>query len=358
VNQRQLMLLAAAAILFLGLPGLFLLENKPIDTYQKTQYNLTYTVSVQNFGPSQATDVPLKVALLEDKLPFQDVVSRNITPQPDRIVTDSLNNTFGVYDIDSVEPGQNFTATVDAVVDVYSIDFNIRGKDVGSYTGDQEKYLLSSRLIESEHELIQQQALRLRKNNTFITETLWDTYTFIIDTIEYEQQPGELGAVWTLQNKEGGSAEFGNLFVALSRANRIPARRVSGWANRFPANTTLRSPQFAHGWAEFYLPEYGWVPADPVWGRSSRFDYFAGHRNTRLILTRGADVHFFTRGAYNTPYGSADVNTEYILTIHDKTVKNLSIKRTIVLGFFFLVPLLFAIFAAYKIKKFYSYVES
>lgn len=357
MNRRQLTLLIGAAILIVGLPGLFLLETKAIDTYQKTQYNLTYTVTVENFGPSQATDIPLKLALLEDEPPFQDVVVRQVTPQPDRILTDSLNNTFGVYGIDSIEPDQNFTVQIDAVVDVNSIDFNIRGRDFGSYSGEKEKYMLSSRLVESDHPLIQRKAREIRQNNTYLTETLRDTYTFIIDTIEYEQQPGELGAVWALQNKEGGSAEFGNLFVALARANQVPARRVSGWANSFPANTTLRSPQFAHGWAEFYLPAFGWVPVDPVWGRTSPFDYFAGHRNTRIIMARGADVHVFTRGSYNTPYGSADVNTQYKVTIHEKNVQNLSARRTMVLAFFFIIPVLFALFVAYQIKKFYSYAE-
>lgn len=180
----------------------------------------------------------------------------------------------------------------------------------------------------------------------------WNVYEFIVDEIEYEQQPGELGALWTLENREGGSAELGNLFVALMRSNSLPARRISGWGNRLDIGEVLRSPQFAHGWAEFYLPEYGWVPVDPTWGRNHKFDNFAKMDDDHIVLTKGAGVHFFTRGSYNSPYGPASVDTNYVIQVNDKVVENVSPKRNLIVLIVFLAPVIFAVFMFNRVRNY------
>jgi len=98
-------------------------------------------------------------------------------------------------------------------------------------------------------------------------------------------------------------AEF---FVALCRAVGIPARAVTGmvgwgpWVEmedlklKDPAFTQLSSeglaaarpftPLQGHRWAEFYLPDYGWIPVDPTWDR------FAWVGNRRFIWSKGTDV--------------------------------------------------------------------
>ncbi|MBI2652053.1 transglutaminase domain-containing protein [Candidatus Woesearchaeota archaeon] len=71
-------------------------------------------------------------------------------------------------------------------------------------------------------------------------------------------------ASWVLQNKQGVCDELTSLFIALLRAVGIPARFVSGIAYTnsplFPENWG------AHGWAEVYFPNYGWVPFDVTYG--------------------------------------------------------------------------------------------
>lgn len=36
-----------------------------------------------------------------------------------------------------------------------------------------------------------------------------------------------------------------------------------------------------HAWCEFLVPEYGWLPADPTWGR--RGGYFAEMDNAHIV---------------------------------------------------------------------------
>lgn len=105
---------------------------------------------------------------------------------------------------------------------------------------------------------------------------------------------------------EGQCAHYSILFVALCRAAGIPARCVTGMVGWGPwikekdlvlrntrhtlltsnglAATRLYGPMGGHIWAEFYLPEYGWIPVDPTWGQ------FGYQGNLKLIMSKGSDV--------------------------------------------------------------------
>ncbi|MBI4738094.1 transglutaminase domain-containing protein [Candidatus Woesearchaeota archaeon] len=71
-------------------------------------------------------------------------------------------------------------------------------------------------------------------------------------------------ASWVLENRKGVCDELTSLFIALLRTLGIPARFISGIAYTdsplFPENWG------AHGWAEVYFPEAGWVPFDVTYG--------------------------------------------------------------------------------------------
>ena len=105
---------------------------------------------------------------------------------------------------------------------------------------------------------------------------------------------------------EGQCNHYSVFFVAMCRAAGIPARGVTGMVGWGPwikekdlvlrdtrytlltsdglAATRIYGPMDGHIWAEFYLPEYGWIPADPTWGT------FGYQGNNKLILSKGRDV--------------------------------------------------------------------
>jgi hypothetical protein len=105
---------------------------------------------------------------------------------------------------------------------------------------------------------------------------------------------------------EGCCSQKAALFVALCRAVGIPARYIeayTGWdpwierdnvKAKYPFETKLSPEGLAgtqlfgglnsHGWAEFFIPNYGWIPTDPTSG-------IMGHRdNRRWITCKGRDV--------------------------------------------------------------------
>ena len=105
---------------------------------------------------------------------------------------------------------------------------------------------------------------------------------------------------------EGCCSQYAALMVALCRVVGIPARCVKGYVGwnpwiepndvkaRFPFETKLSpgglaATQFygklsGHMWAEFFIPNYGWIPAD-----AQRRIF--GHQSNRLWITsKGRDV--------------------------------------------------------------------
>jgi transglutaminase-like putative cysteine protease len=72
-------------------------------------------------------------------------------------------------------------------------------------------------------------------------------------------------ASWVLENREGVCDEITNLYIAMLRSLGIPARFVSGVA--YTSSDLFAEPWGAHGWAEVYFPEVGWIPFDVTYGQ-------------------------------------------------------------------------------------------
>jgi len=121
----------------------------------------------------------------------------------------------------------------------------------------------------------------------------------LLDSPVMDEETGE-------EHYKGSCNQYSAFFVALCRAVGIPARSVSGFIGWKPwikeedlrpiyefetklspgglAGVQHYGSQIPHMWAEFYIPNYGWIPID---GTSRKF----GHRdNEKVILSKGRDV--------------------------------------------------------------------
>lgn len=101
---------------------------------------------------------------------------------------------------------------------------------------------------------------------------------------------GPLDALGVLRERSEDCAGKANLFVALSRAAGIPARNVTGLhpsGSVFEDGTVSWADQGfgTHNWAEFYLPDYGWVQCDPT-----QKDIFAALYQERVVTSKGNDI--------------------------------------------------------------------
>lgn len=139
---------------------------------------------------------------------------------------------------------------------------------VGELPEDIEVYTKPSKTIDSEDEGIIRLASELVKGEDDLYAAVFKIADWTKNNINYNlstlTEKASLKASWVLENKQGVCDELTSLFIALLRAVGIPARFVSGisYTNSelFPENWG------AHGWAEVYFPEYGWVPFDVTYG--------------------------------------------------------------------------------------------
>ncbi len=80
-------------------------------------------------------------------------------------------------------------------------------------------------------------------------------------TLEKESKSLENTTDDILEAGSGVSQDFAHLFIAMCRANGIPARFVSGYLNEEENYNTYAT---MHAWAEALVPGYGWVGYDPA----------------------------------------------------------------------------------------------
>jgi transglutaminase-like putative cysteine protease len=73
---------------------------------------------------------------------------------------------------------------------------------------------------------------------------------------------GKGDVCYLLINPFGKCTDISSVFVALCRAAGVPAREVFGL--RLGKNAEQDITTWQHCWSEFFLPGYGWVPADPA----------------------------------------------------------------------------------------------
>jgi len=109
---------------------------------------------------------------------------------------------------------------------------------------------------------------------------------------------------WVLKNKKGVCDEITNLFISLCRSVGIPARFVSGMVY-----TNVDYSWGAHGWAEVYFPNYGWVPFDVTFGEYGWLD--PSHLKLKDNVDSGSATAQYTWKSYGVDIeiGSLDLKT-------------------------------------------------
>lgn len=244
---------------------------------QTYETDLVYHVqnTSQNVGVVQVA-LPMDTA-------FQTVSFRDIQPRPERITADADGNWIAEFRV----AGQaQQDVRVRAAITVYArpqshVSVTNPFKPVGKLFGNNEGslYLEPSQFWPTGNPTVQK-IVQTQK-------TPQQIYTFVVDTLQYNyrrfQQPDavtRLGALGALEDPTNAVClEYADLFVALSRAAGVPARRITGFA--VTQNSRLRPLSLVadvlHAWPEYYDAQRNtWIPVDPTWGDTTGgLDYFS-----------------------------------------------------------------------------------
>jgi transglutaminase-like putative cysteine protease len=85
-------------------------------------------------------------------------------------------------------------------------------------------------------------------------DTAQKLFQAVVAKLQYVETGNMPDAVTAARSGRGDCGYFSALFVAACRNAGIPARTACGM--------TLGENEW-HVWSEFYIPNYGWIPADP-----------------------------------------------------------------------------------------------
>jgi len=224
------------------------------------ELNLSYDLSM----PGETSRINFVVILPETIPGRQNILSIRYSPKPTRIFNKN-GNRYAEFLF--IKPDKQEKVKINIRAELLRYDLltarEQAGKDRYEYTGLRD-FLKHEKNIEKDHAEIQQIAESI--NGQTQIDIVKKIYNYVIDNLKYTTHNGkDWSAVKALQWKKGDCTEYSDLFVALCRAKKIPARFAAGYTVRFDNI----SPK--HNWAEVFLQDYGWVPFDPSWGDVGNF---------------------------------------------------------------------------------------
>lgn len=254
-----------------------------------------------NFGSEQLIDfkstfniannrfLPHIVALpLPSDNDYQDVVIDDIFPKPENVVSDTEGNLTAYFNLERKQ-------TIQVLI---SGRAKLHNKTPSNKTSDFSQYIVAEKYWEKDNPVIQSRLNEIFSNghpktNTekarLINKFLVNNIGFDFDRISTNDFQ-RLGALTTLNNPDKAlDSEYSDLFIALCRAAKIPARLLVGYATS--PNPDIRPLSYQgkilHSWAEYYDPLNGWNMVDPAWeATTGGVDYFSSVDLNHLVLER------------------------------------------------------------------------
>lgn len=228
-------------------------------------YKLTLRYSLENSTSSQA----LAQISLPPDTSFQKMHYHALDPLPQEMKMDDDGNWIATYKI----PANTATIVHLTAEALLTLEPN-PSVPVILPTSDHTRNL---EYWESDDFSIVEKA----QNNPSISQI----YDYVVKNLNYSRKElsldniSRLGAVEALKNPDDAVCqEFTDTFIAMARANSVPARRLVGYA--YTENSVLRPTSFEgdilHAWPEYY--DYSkklWIQTDPTWGKTTGgIDYF------------------------------------------------------------------------------------
>lgn len=200
--------------------------------------------------------------------PLQKIHYHQLEPRPQNIEEDEDGNWIATYYLPANETVE-VNIQADALISLRPLHPWLNPEPLPSHLNQQQFWEVNQEQIQ---------------NLAFDLSTPEKIYHYVVDTLQYtdqdlNQQFKRMGAVQALKQPDQATCqEFTDLFIALARANAIPARRATGYAH---SNDPTLQPlslvrDVLHAWPEYYNQQaQEWIPVDPTWANTMKgVDYF------------------------------------------------------------------------------------
>lgn len=243
--------------------------------YGKEQfYNLNLRYNLQNPSSSVTT---AQIAL-PPETSFQEIFYHDINPSPEFIENDVDGNWIATY---RLQPNSSLPVHVTA-----SVKITLKPNERVPVVAPSSAHTDSAPYWDVNAANVRVKAQQY--------QTAKSIYDFVVETLNYSTEPivsapDRLGASGALNNPDQAVCqEFTDLFIAMSRANSIPSRRLTGYA--YSQNQQLRPlsmvEDILHAWPEYFDTSRNiWVPVDPTWGDTTGgIDYFSQFDLSHIVF--------------------------------------------------------------------------
>ncbi|HPT73667.1 MAG TPA: transglutaminase-like domain-containing protein [Methanomassiliicoccaceae archaeon] len=159
---------------------------------------------------------------------------------------------------------EDVTVSVSYSFTAYQMHFDIDPSAVGEYDRSSPEYLKYTashgNILVTEDVMEEARAVVGDETDPYVQAKL--LYDYVIGNISYSYTPhtslealGIAESEYVRENRRGDCGAQSMYYCALLRSLGIPARSTGGYQ-------MLGGGTGTHFWAEFYLPNYGWVPVD------------------------------------------------------------------------------------------------
>jgi len=261
----------------------------------KRSYTVSYSVDIRVLEATRPNTL-----YLWTPMPVNSPSQRNIS-FVSHSIEPFVRNYRGVslFKLDNLGTGSNQSINLSFRADVYAVETEINPLSVRQETAPlAATYTKNSDLIPSGNQQIRTtvSAIIGREQNPYIKARM--LYDWIIANIQIEKtlilSSSDITDV--IEQKRADPYTAALLYTTMARAAGIPCVPVAGVLIDRNGRQTLR-----HYWAEFWLRDFGWVPADPAMGLGAVPEsfvttenpagyYFGNLDNQRIAFSRGEPV--------------------------------------------------------------------
>ncbi|MBT3273816.1 MAG: transglutaminase [Spirochaetales bacterium] len=258
---------------------------------ERRGYQILYSIQISGVKAAPGGSIDIWVPG-----PLADLEQRDI--EHVKIPDPLWDNYFGLsrYQISDPLPNTVYRINQTFWFDRYEVETKISTAKVGrTYDTNSKLYRVftsPSDQIPSEDESILSAARSAvgREQNPYLQAR--GIYLYLLKQLVYSAKPEGKTILENFVAASADSYGFTMLFTAMARAAAIPARPVAGFIIYGERNAKI------HYWAEFYIPDFGWVPVDLALGDGARFDVYPEIEEPQEYFFGNVDSHHiaFTKG--------------------------------------------------------------
>lgn len=280
-------------------------QNLTIEAVNPRYAHLRFDFLLRNDGPGEVARLDVYVAIPPNR--DNQRISGLSFSAPYTLLTDRYGQAAAYFRFTNLSSGQQATVSWEGDVEIEAMNYGgepgqVGGLDqipsdlVSAYTTNESLYRLESSII--------QNAAQVARNGA--TNPYWiarNIHDFVANRLTYNNDSHWDDAETVYLQQHGSCSEYTFLFIALCRANGLPARYVGGTRQR--QDGTYVDTVF-HRWAEVYLPPYGWVPIDvthdDIEGGPPVYTYFGAVTDERFVTTVSGGSSEYLGWNYHVAY--------------------------------------------------------